>query len=238
MTSLRQIEANRDNALKSTGPRTQTGKQRSRRNALSHGFTAETVLEPLEDPENYQAFERGLSAEYLPQRPVEKSLSTALRRYFGACTGNIDRNWPFASAERNPPWVPQLPPEDHRKANRGGCRKSRHVPRRRSRGRAKSSGPSGRISRDATGRPGGARHCGRTWTARSWIGSVDTNQASGVSRATALCPADAKAPVRLGAPPRPSGFASSKIVPSLPSLLAGTHFAKRSRSQRANPSPP
>ena len=40
MTSLRQIEANRHNALKSTGPKTEYGKQRSRRNALRHGFTA------------------------------------------------------------------------------------------------------------------------------------------------------------------------------------------------------
>ncbi len=57
MTSLRQIEANRYNALKSTGPKTEDGKQRSRRNALKHGFTAETVIEPLENPEEYRAFE-------------------------------------------------------------------------------------------------------------------------------------------------------------------------------------
>jgi len=36
--ALRQIEANRLNALKSTGPKTEDGKQRSRRNALRHGF--------------------------------------------------------------------------------------------------------------------------------------------------------------------------------------------------------
>jgi hypothetical protein len=43
MTSYRQVEANRRNALKSTGPRTEAGKQVSRRNALRHGLTAETV---------------------------------------------------------------------------------------------------------------------------------------------------------------------------------------------------
>ena len=47
MTSLKQLEANRRNALKSTGPRTENGKHASRRNALRHGFTAETVIEPL-----------------------------------------------------------------------------------------------------------------------------------------------------------------------------------------------
>src|SRR6266478_1801921 len=57
MTSPRQIEANRLNALKSTGPTSANGKHVSRRNALRHGFTAETVLEPLENPEEYRTFE-------------------------------------------------------------------------------------------------------------------------------------------------------------------------------------
>jgi len=35
MTSAHQLEANRHNALKSTGPKTENGKQRSWRNALS-----------------------------------------------------------------------------------------------------------------------------------------------------------------------------------------------------------
>jgi len=43
MTSFRQIEANRRNALKSTGPKTLNGKHSSRRNAVRHGLTAETV---------------------------------------------------------------------------------------------------------------------------------------------------------------------------------------------------
>jgi hypothetical protein len=63
MTPLRQIEANRRNALKSTGPRTENGKRRSRRNAFRHGLTAETVIEVLEDTEDYRGFEaahRGL----------------------------------------------------------------------------------------------------------------------------------------------------------------------------------
>ena len=44
MTSLKQIAANRRNALKSTGPTTSEGKQRSRCNAMRHGLTAETVM--------------------------------------------------------------------------------------------------------------------------------------------------------------------------------------------------
>jgi hypothetical protein len=44
MTSYRQADANRRNALKSTGPNTEAGKDISRRNAIRHGLTAETVI--------------------------------------------------------------------------------------------------------------------------------------------------------------------------------------------------
>jgi hypothetical protein len=74
MTSLKQIEANRRNALKSTGPRSEDGKQRSSRNALRHGLTAETVIEPLEDPEDYKLFEEAIAAEYDAESAVEREL--------------------------------------------------------------------------------------------------------------------------------------------------------------------
>jgi hypothetical protein len=74
MTSLKQIEANRRNALKSTGPTSEAGKQRSRRNAVRHGLTAETVIEPLEDPEDYKTFEMSITAEFDAQSAVEREL--------------------------------------------------------------------------------------------------------------------------------------------------------------------
>jgi hypothetical protein len=52
MTSSKQIEANRRNALKSTGPRTEAGKQVSRCNAMRHGLAAQTVISTLEDEED------------------------------------------------------------------------------------------------------------------------------------------------------------------------------------------
>jgi hypothetical protein len=74
MTSFRQLEANRRNARKSTGPITQEGKQRSRCNAVRHGLTAETVIGALEDAEDYQAFEAVIIADYDAQSAVEREL--------------------------------------------------------------------------------------------------------------------------------------------------------------------
>jgi hypothetical protein len=74
MTSFRQIEANRRNALKSSGPKTQAGKQQSRCNAVRHGLTAETVIGALEDAEDYQAFEATIIADYDAQSAVEREL--------------------------------------------------------------------------------------------------------------------------------------------------------------------
>jgi hypothetical protein len=74
MTSFRQIEANRRNACKSTGPITEEGKQHSRRNAVRHGLTAETVIGALEDAEDYKAFEAAIIADYNVQSAVEREL--------------------------------------------------------------------------------------------------------------------------------------------------------------------
>jgi hypothetical protein len=74
MTSFRQFEANRRNALKSTGPTTEEGKQRSRCNAVRHGLTAETVIGALEDAEDYKDFEAAITADYDAQSTVEREL--------------------------------------------------------------------------------------------------------------------------------------------------------------------
>lgn len=74
MSSLKQIEANRLNALKSTGPRTAEGKRRSRCNALRHGLTAETLIAELEDPEDYGAFEATVISDYDARSAVEREL--------------------------------------------------------------------------------------------------------------------------------------------------------------------
>jgi hypothetical protein len=71
MATEKQIIANQQNAKHSTGPRTETGKRRSRRNALRDGLTAETVIDTLEDAVDYKAFERAIKFDYLPQTAIE-----------------------------------------------------------------------------------------------------------------------------------------------------------------------
>jgi hypothetical protein len=74
MSTLKQVKANRLNALQSTGPKTSLGKERSRCNAIRHGLSAETVIVGLEDAHDYEAFEATVIADYDAQSAVEREL--------------------------------------------------------------------------------------------------------------------------------------------------------------------
>lgn len=75
MASHRQIRANQRNALRSTGPRSDAGKARSRLNAMQHGLTARHVLLPGEDPREFEAFRRAAFDSLLPEGEVESQLA-------------------------------------------------------------------------------------------------------------------------------------------------------------------
>jgi hypothetical protein len=74
MATVKQIEANRRNALKSTGPKTPEGKAAVRMNALRHGLRARSILIPGENPADYDQLCAGLQAEWRPQTPTEQLL--------------------------------------------------------------------------------------------------------------------------------------------------------------------
>ena len=65
------IEANRRNAQKSCGPKTDEGKARSRFNALKHGMTAKTVLLPGEDGQAFANRLRYLQNDLQPRNSLE-----------------------------------------------------------------------------------------------------------------------------------------------------------------------
>src|SRR5438045_3231911 len=64
--SDRKLAANRANAAKSTGPRTDAGKRASSLNAVAHGLTAHTALLPGEDAVELEALSREMFEAHRP----------------------------------------------------------------------------------------------------------------------------------------------------------------------------
>ena len=74
MRTESQISASRENAKKSTGPRTTEGKANSSKNALEHGLMAQDAVIPGEDPAEFDRHLTRLEDTYLPRNYVEKEL--------------------------------------------------------------------------------------------------------------------------------------------------------------------
>ena len=76
MATKRQTKANRSNAKKSTGPKTEAGKAASSRNALCHGLTAEfLVLLPDEDGDAFERLRGGVIADLAPAGALQEVLA-------------------------------------------------------------------------------------------------------------------------------------------------------------------
>jgi hypothetical protein len=71
MTSARKAEANRQNAQKSTGPRTPEGKAAVSLNAMKHGLLSKEILLPGEDEEALRELDERLRGELQPDGVVE-----------------------------------------------------------------------------------------------------------------------------------------------------------------------
>jgi hypothetical protein len=119
MTSSRRIEANRRNATRSTGPTTEAGKHRSRRNAVRHGLCAETVVKTVEDIHENRGFEAAVIADYDARAAVERelvlrlaSLLWRLRRATAIETDLLRIQTEVVRDRRNhrvPDWLPNIP---------------------------------------------------------------------------------------------------------------------------------
>jgi hypothetical protein len=74
MTSVAQLNANRLNAQRSTGPRTEAGKAASRFNALTYGLEARSRVIPGEDPAQLESLAAAYHGQFNPVGPLEDFL--------------------------------------------------------------------------------------------------------------------------------------------------------------------
>jgi hypothetical protein len=81
MTTLKQIEANRLNAQKSAGPRSDAGKTISAANALKSGIYSTREVLPDEDPAELEALSREYHGHFKPATPDERDLVDDLVSY-------------------------------------------------------------------------------------------------------------------------------------------------------------
>jgi hypothetical protein len=71
----RRLAANRENAAKSTGPRTPEGKQRSSKNSLHHAAFCADLLQPGEDEHDLHTLRDALIHDLAPQNAIELCLA-------------------------------------------------------------------------------------------------------------------------------------------------------------------
>jgi hypothetical protein len=74
----KQFEANRQNAQKSTGPKTPEGRAAVRLNGVKHGLTAETIVLKGESQADFTAMLESFEAEHDPTTPTEEALVVQL----------------------------------------------------------------------------------------------------------------------------------------------------------------
>jgi len=75
MATQKQINANRENSKKSTGPKTAEGKAAVSQNAVKHGLFAAGAVISGEDPAVYELYREQFFAELLPVGMVETMLA-------------------------------------------------------------------------------------------------------------------------------------------------------------------
>ena len=78
MISESQLNANRANAQKSTGPQSPETKRKVGMNAIKHGFAGQTVVIPAHDTEAYEEHFASFRREYRPVGPTEEFMVQSL----------------------------------------------------------------------------------------------------------------------------------------------------------------
>jgi len=94
MPTEKQRAANRQNAQKSTGPKTPGGKYISSQNAIAHGLLAQSVLLPNESPERFRA----LHTSYLNTFPPDSQETLDLIETLTVARWRLRRIWTLEAA--------------------------------------------------------------------------------------------------------------------------------------------
>jgi hypothetical protein len=74
MTATNRAEINRNNAQHSTGPTSESGKQKSALNGIKHGLTGQRLLLQPHELEPYQRMTAAFKSDYDPQTELESQL--------------------------------------------------------------------------------------------------------------------------------------------------------------------
>ena len=89
LLSDRQQRANETNALKSTGPRTEEGKQRVRLNGLRHGLTGQVTIMTDDNRREHDEFCNPILARLTPTAPSNSRSPISSPTTTGASTASI-----------------------------------------------------------------------------------------------------------------------------------------------------
>ena len=110
MSTTAQITANRENAIKSTGPKTIEGKSESSQNATKHGFYASQDVINRESQADYDMLRDELIEDLKPIGPMQRILAERIV----SLTWRLERtmrmhNQTFDALIKNEGWEPDLP---------------------------------------------------------------------------------------------------------------------------------
>ena len=81
-SSKTRAEINKENAQKSTGPKTEEGKKASSRNAFKHSLYSSQLVVPGEDPAEFDELRASLRTEHEPATPTEEILVDELAQHY------------------------------------------------------------------------------------------------------------------------------------------------------------
>jgi hypothetical protein len=107
MASPAQVTANQQNALYSTGPKTDAGKEISSHNATTHGLTARKFVLSLEDQSEYDEIRQAMLDAWNPKTAYERMLFE----------DTVRARWSWSRAQRTHTAVLEAILQEEQKAN-------------------------------------------------------------------------------------------------------------------------